>query len=524
MPLIIPKKKGPTPPKKLNFNQLAALAAELNKQSSMETIEHVIREMARAELSPLAKDKILSVIRDRTGIRIKPLRHQLALAEQELGIAFSDPALALAREVRRKYFKDGAHLLRCVDGSYWEFNVTHWQEISDDGLCQLLLREATAGPLSTSNLNGFIGQAKGLLDKLMSTDVDVMGFCDDPSPVINCKNGELWLDKNGKPELRPHRPESRLTYCLPVAYDPAATCMMYDAALAEIFGKASDPANMVRHWNEFFGYAVQSRRHIACFWLLIGDGSNGKGSLLATLQRFVGPDAVLNDQIGTFQNDRFNIAFLRGKLLFIDDDVAKDTHLNDGLLKKISEAKDMSARTPHGRKKFRFRCLALPIMASNSFPHTADNSYGLRRRAQVIPFERIFGKHEIDTELFEKIWATEMPGILNRALEGLQRLSERRNFKLPEDCQRAVDDFMASANALVGFIDEACAVDPAGHIDLPEFRAAMRAWMSEQGMKKPAPYKALKRQLKGLGYVVTDVQGYPRVNGLRFKGVPPDTK
>ena len=71
--------------------------------------------------------------------------------------------------------------------------------------------------------------------------------------------------------------------------------------------------------------------------------------------------------LAKFQRDRFNVAALQGKLLLVDDDLGADTHLDDGLLKAISEAKDMSARHAYGERNFRFCCLALPLMATNSF-------------------------------------------------------------------------------------------------------------------------------------------------------------
>ena len=106
-----------------------------------------------------------------------------------------------------------------------------------------------------------------------------------------------------------------------------------------------------------------------------------------------------------------------------------DTHLDDGLLKAISEAKEMSARHAYGERHFKFRCLALPVMAGNHYPTTSDNSHGLRRRAMVIPFDRQFGPGEADQELFPKIWQSELPGVLNRALEGLARLRQRGGFQ-----------------------------------------------------------------------------------------------
>ena len=180
-----------------------------------------------------------------------------------------------------------------------------------------------------------------------------------------------------------------MNYCLPNDYDPEATCPNYDEALLQIFAEADDPADMVRHWHEFVGYAIQPLRDIATFWLLIGHGSNGKSKLLETISKLVGPDAVLNDQIASFQRDRFNVAALAGKLLFIDDDLAENVILDDGLLKKISEEKTISARHAYGRRKFNFRCLALPIMAGNNYPLTrhvlrpSKASYGNSIRPKI---------------------------------------------------------------------------------------------------------------------------------------------
>ena len=135
----------------------------------------------------------------------------------------------------------------------------------------------------------------------------------------------------------------------------------------------------------------------------------------------------------------------------------------------------------------------------------------------VIPFVRQFGPEEADKELFPKIWETELPGVLNRALQGLARLRQRGNFMPPADCVRAAEEFMAHANPLLAFIEDETVADPKGHTMLRDFREAMTVWASGQGMKKPVPYKKLKRQLEGLGYVVTKVNGNHRVNGLTLK-------
>ena len=227
--------------------------------------------------------------------------------------------------------------------------------------------------------------------------------------------------------------------------------------------------------------------------------------------------SFVNTSIGKFLRDRFNTAALPGKLLLVDDDIKEGTHLDDGLLKTISEAKDLSTRHPYGERTFKFRCLALPIMAGNNFPTTSDNSHALRRRAMVIPFARKFTEEEADKNLFPSIWKKELPGILNRALEGLGRLRKRGHFAPPKECLLAAQEFMAHGNPLVAFIEDRCCLDQSEHVFLSEFRDEMKKWAADQGLKKPVPEKTLKRQLEGLGYEIKMITGYARVNGLKLK-------
>jgi len=208
---------------------------------------------------------------------------------------------------------------------------------------------------------------------------------------------------------------------------------------------------------------------------------------------------------------------LASKLLLIDDDLAEGVVLDDGLLKKISEAKEISARHAYGRRKFNFRSLALPIMAGNNYPRTRDVSHGFVRRAMILPFDRVFGAGEANPKLFPAIWESELPGVLNRSLEGLKRLRKRDEFKLPTDCERAQTEFFSHANPLMGFIEDRCDANPEARTRLDQLRAAMKVWAQNQGVRGAPADKRLKRNLEGLGYEVKMIKGFNTVYGLRLK-------
>ena len=121
---------------------------------------------------------------------------------------------------------------------------------------------------------------------------DLLRLSEEPLPVINCRNGELWIGDQGAVHLCPHRHESYLTYVLDVDYDPAATCPLFDSALLEIFAESSDPNDMARHFMEFIGYAIQPIRDIACYFILRGAGRNGKTKLIETVVRLLNKKAI----------------------------------------------------------------------------------------------------------------------------------------------------------------------------------------------------------------------------------------
>lgn len=497
------------------YDLLIAEAQALTPNCPPSGISDVLSAAASLELTAVERDHLLKLISAKTGTAKSALKADLKQLAQQHQTDACDLGLQIAKQVLDTHYgKTG--LKRCTDGSFWVFDKTHWRETTEGQIRSTIQTEAAALLLLTGgkSLVSLVNSAHTCLIDLLGTDMDVMGLADAPRPVINCANGEVWITSDGSPELKPHNPASRMTYCLPIAYEPEAVCPRYDQALLDIFAEASDPADVARHWNELIGYAIQPERSVPSFWMLIGHGSNGKSMLLKTLERLVGPNAVLNDQIGTFSKDRFNAAALAGKLIFIDDDMAEDTVLPDGLLKKISEGKTMSARHAYGRRKFNFVNCALPIMAGNSYPRTHDVSNGMLRRAQIFPFDHVFTKDEIDSTLFPAIWADEMPGVLNRALEGLKRLVQRKSFDVPQACRVALDEFKTHAVPLMAFIEDRCTHNPDARLPLSQFRETIKAWAHQQGLKQPVADKTLKRKLEGLGYKVSKVHGYPTIFGL----------
>jgi P4 family phage/plasmid primase-like protien len=454
----------------------------------------VVTLARQANLSGIALGSVLKTAKERSGIGVTELRQ----AFKQGTPSADDLGLAVALKTLDNHYDRGDHLIRAVDKCFYVYTGTHWRRATDEQIRKRLLNVVEIiGP--RLNFATVVDSAFKLIVAKQAADGDTLRLLSEPPPVVNCRNGELWLE-NGDAELRPHRHDSFLTSVLDVDYDVEAECPEFDEALRGIFRDSGDVDDMVRHVHEFIGYAIQPGRFTASWFMLYGGGNNGKTKFTETMQRLMGLNAVTATRIDTVESNKFALGSLVGKLMLIDDDVDARTKIPDGFLKKISERKTMSAEHKF-KDQFEFVACCLPVLLANNWPRCDDLSNGTRRRAHIIPFTREFipGKDD-DTKLFDRIWKNELSGVLNRAVEGLHRLQQRGRFLDPEACTVAKGKWMKSANPLMAFLEDGCFHDPAERVTLTIFYRLYKQWADESGVRFIEARNTIKDRLESLGY------------------------
>jgi putative DNA primase/helicase len=328
-----------------------------------------------------------------------------------------DPAEYAMRVLLDDSFDGGNHLMFCQDGQFWRFDGRKWLAAPRKSIEGRILRTIRQLPERAGQRTAsLMKQVATLLEGELAVEDDLLRFTAEPLSVINCDNGELWITDNGAVNFRPHP----------------------------------------RHWHELVGYLIQSRRHIPLILVCLGGGSNGKSMLVQTIARLLGPGLVSAQRIENLDKHRFAATSLVGKLLLVDDDVRAGIRLPDGELKKISEAKPITAEYKYG-PSFEFVVRSVPVLLCNNNASLADVSYGMSRRLMVLPFDRTFRK-DADPTRFPTIWKTEMAGVLNRSIDGLQRLLKRGHFDMPIAVTRAKAEWLKEANPLAAFVDKTAAV------------------------------------------------------------------
>lgn len=510
---LFEKARSTPAPDSLSFDQIVESAELLQHPSEL---RELAKQIARANL--LAAERSLVIKAASKALRISKADVKESLDQLSDDIA-QDFARELSTATLNRHFAGGAHLLRYAR-TFWMYTGTHWIPRDDDQIGWYINQTISDIPRPRQvNESAAINAALNLLGKHCARQTDPFATRDDLL-IINCANCELHIDPDtGTTTPHPHSHESFQTYCLSTAYEPYATCPKFDHALRQVFAHpdTAETESLARHFEEFMGYAIQPSREIPAFFLLKGQGSNGKSKLMQTVtEHLMGESASATMKISNLGVDRFSTSKLVGKLLVFEDDMDKNTSLPDGILKAISERKKLDAEFK-GKDSFSFICRALPVFSSNHWPRTTDLSYGLQRRAQVIPFKRQFKGADVDRRLFPTIWREEMPGVLNRALQGLQRVLQRQAFSPPESCQRAFDLWMQEVNPVKAFMSEY--LEPAQECAIPwkEIWARFDAWQKEEGLRYEVAKRSAKSDFKSLGVIFVKRDGYDWAKGWGWK-------
>jgi putative DNA primase/helicase len=350
---------------------------------------------------------------------------------------------------------------------------SHWSVTSDDIACKQAYRWiATSEPrdATAENAKKAVNSAKLWLPDVVKESADI---------VIPCMNGYVQV-KDGKVELTSPDKSLGLKHSLICEFQPDfGPATQFEKFLEMIF-----PDTAVRsRVQEYIGYTLTSDARYQKAQLWLGSGANGKGVLANIVQKLHGITAAIRlDAL-----DGFSLSVLLGASLIYVDEVPK-ARINEQILKSLIAGEkiqiDRKYETPlstHIRGKW--------LVLGNHLPAITDHSIGFWRRWDIIPFNVTIKESERDPLLANSIIRTEMPGVLNWALEGLLRLQKRGAFEvtLPVAMQNILSDAKRESNSVQAWFEENDIV--ASHSlqsTKDEIYEHYREWCSRNGMASMA--------------------------------------
>jgi putative DNA primase/helicase len=410
--------------------------------------------------------------------------------------------LQTAVEVKHQ-FGDGN--LFHAQGFPWCWDGTGvWSRLDDREIKHKIHQIAADQGLTANVINSILDMVK------TETHISNFVFNADTS-TINCLNGELKL-VDSKWQLLPHNRDHYHTAMLPVAYDRAATAPRFLQFLDEVFNGDADADDKAAVVLEALGYTLTTGCQLERFFMLIGSGANGKSVLLAIVAELIGRKYVSAVQPSQFEN-RFQRGHLQGKLANIITEIAEGAEIADAQLKSLVSGEMTTAEHKH-KDPFDFIPYAKHWFGTNHLPHTRDFSDALFRRAKILTFNNKFEGSSCDVHLADKLKA-ELPGILNLALVGLQRLLERNAFTECSSSTEIAQLWRMEADQAAQFVDDACETDPGFTSPSRDLYQHYQMWAEEAGIKRTLNRVNFTKRLLRLGYKPGRTNKVRMIEGLR---------
>ena len=245
--------------------------------------------------------------------------------------------------------------------------------------------------------------------------------------------------------LNDFEPSDFITYQLPYQYDNTAKCPMFDKYLLRVLPDESSRILL----QEFCGF-IFTRLNIEKCLMLIGGGKNGKSVFFNILNALIGKENVLNFSLGLFGHE-YNRAKLTNVLLNYSSEKGFDLPVDT--FKALISGEPIQAREPYG-KPFTLKNRAKFIFNTNTLPKETEASEAYFRRFLVIPFEQVISDIEVDIDLADKIIKSELAGVFNWVLVGLNNIMKNRKFSECEKSKKAVEDFKKSSDSVLLFIED----------------------------------------------------------------------
>jgi P4 family phage/plasmid primase-like protien len=351
---------------------------------------------------------------------------------------------------------------------------------------------------------------KSLLDVIRFTGTPRLDPDDPLSDYINVANGMVdWTTG----ALVDHNPKFLSTVQLPHDYEPDADCPAVLRFLTEVLPTDCVESGFI--W-ELIGYTMYSGNPLHIAALLWGKGRNGKGTLIRLLKALIGVRNCSAVGLHELTENRFRAATLYGKLANLAGDLPARWVANTAMFKAITGDDTIQGEHKYG-PAFDFTPWALPVYSANKAFGSADSSEGWWSRWLVIPFPRTFAGREdrkLDTRLQTD---AELAGVMARGIAALPALMARGRFLEPASVQRAKQAFIIASDAVRGWIDECCVLDPGAWTPRPQLYDAYVAQTMGSGAKTLSRREFYNRIEQIGGIVLAKRDGYFGYKGIKLR-------
>jgi putative DNA primase/helicase len=326
------------------------------------------------------------------------------------------------------------------------YNGAYWNELDKEILQKFLGDSAERMEFPKYDARQYIVR-ENLFKQFLATGFQAMPENNDKI-LINLKNGTFEIDKQGKGILRTTNKADFLKYQLPFAYNPDATCPIFQRYL-----DVSLPDKVAQNvLAEYIGYVFAPNLKLEKALILYGSGANGKSVFFDIISALLGTQNVSSYSIDTLcEQNGYYRAMIANKLINYSSEIGKRFEVDK--FKQLCSGEPVEARLPYG-EPFQIRNYARLVFNANQLPKDTEQTNAYFRRFLIIPFSVTIPPEQQDIELSKKIIDNELSGVFNWVLCGLDRIIKQKGFSKCDAAERELEQYRRESDSVEMFVEE----------------------------------------------------------------------
>jgi putative DNA primase/helicase len=413
---------------------------------------------------------------------------ELSMTDRALSRNDDDLADLLEVEFRGKFRYDFAmSQWHYWDGLRWKVDVT--DHIYD--MVRLHAMELLANTTSESKQKALlpllnVAKKSSVLESLAPRDGFAMTGSEwDTQPnLIGTQDGVLDLETL---ELHRHPdPDWLVTKQANALFDTQEACPLFMKFVSDIMGGDDE---LVDYLLTLIGYSMFGHQREQKFWMWLGNGNNGKGTLAKVVANVLG-DYGSNQPSNLYMQTRHGAVSSsapRADLLKLKGQrwtwmsEPQGGKFNDEMLKEHTGDDPITARDLFSKaaKTLVWRPTHTVIILTNVLPNTDDVGASMRRRARVIKFERDFTP-VLDLKLEDKLLA-ERNGIFRRLAAFAQYYSQNGLVE-PDKVLEWSNDYIEDNDPIGQFLQDRCVVERGAKANAALIYESFRDWSVQRDL------------------------------------------
>jgi P4 family phage/plasmid primase-like protien len=381
----------------------------------------------------------------------------------------------------------GTHYVESPD-----ISIKHWMEN----------KVRPSDPVKEQHRNEFLAKLRvcGAMTPEMEHDL----FAESVRGKLNCKNGVVDIMTGKRLE---HSPTVGFQYVLPFEYHEELSSEYFLDWLAVI---CQDRVELMESILDVMAYCLWPSYDDHVFVYLVGEGSNGKSTLIHIIEAMMGRRNYSAVNIHQLTGNRFAPADLEGKLVNLSEESSGSELTSDHLnvLKNLSSGGEMFIERK-GEQGYSFRNSAKLIFSANKTPRFAEQGHAIKRRLLTIPFD--YRITDPDSTVEDRL-IEEIPGILAMLVRRIQDNVVRNEGRFvvsrgAHALNEAQKKFLTTGNTAVQWAGDCLETSNSLGKDvyacMDDCYESYKEWCEENGVRYPASKKSFLSTLRE--HVITPV-------------------